>query len=201
MPCLRALSYTRRFYEEVLSNPATASPLIFPETVFNAPASHLAAYLGSTAPNCTLVGDEGMFLQGLALAAEWLEEEEVEACVVIGVEELDWLVPDALRLFSRQAVYSSGAGALYLTRNSQGARAELAAVTDSFSMTLSQSRREAARKARAQLPPPAPGERDLIGELREVMEAVIARDSDRACRLLASHMQRSAEVLIAQMGG
>jgi 3-oxoacyl-(acyl-carrier-protein) synthase len=152
------VTYTRRFYEEVLSNPATASPLIFPETVFNAPASHLAAYLGSTAPNCTLVGDEGMFLQGLALAAEWLEEEEVEACVVIGVEELDWLVPDALRLFSRQAVYSSGAGALYLTRNSQGARAELAAVTDSFSMTLAQSRAEAARKARSQLPPQAPGE-------------------------------------------
>jgi DNA-binding GntR family transcriptional regulator len=48
-------------------------------------------------------------------------------------------------------------------------------------------------------PPPAPGERDLIGELRELMEAVIARDSDRACRLLASHMRRSAEVLIAQM--
>jgi len=48
-------------------------------------------------------------------------------------------------------------------------------------------------------PPPAPGERDLIGELRELMEAVIARNSDRACRLLASHMQRSADVLIAQM--
>lgn len=48
-------------------------------------------------------------------------------------------------------------------------------------------------------PPPAPGERDLIGELRELMEAVIARDSDQACRLLASHMQRSADVLIAQM--
>ena len=27
--------YSRRFYEEVLQNPATASPLIFPETVFN----------------------------------------------------------------------------------------------------------------------------------------------------------------------
>jgi len=152
------VTYTRRFYEEVLRDPAMASPVIFPETVFNAPASHLAAYLGSTAPNCTLVGDEGMFLQGLALAAQWLEEEEVEACVVIGVEELDWLVPDALRLFSREAVFGSGAGALYLTRNPEGAKAELAAVTDAFSMTLAQTRREAARKARSQLPPPAPGE-------------------------------------------
>ena len=35
------VTYSRRFYEEVLRDPATASPLIFPETVFNAPASHL----------------------------------------------------------------------------------------------------------------------------------------------------------------
>ena len=50
-------------------------------------------------------------------------------------------------------------------------------------------------------PPPMPGERDLVGELREVMEAAIARDADRACRLLGLHMRRSAEVLIAQIGG
>jgi GntR family transcriptional regulator, carbon starvation induced regulator len=50
-------------------------------------------------------------------------------------------------------------------------------------------------------PPPAPGERDLIGELREVMEAAIARDAGRACQLLGSHMRRSAELLIAQIGG
>src|SRR3989442_1706106 len=28
---------SRRFYEEIPGNPATASPLVFPETVFNAP--------------------------------------------------------------------------------------------------------------------------------------------------------------------
>ena len=50
-------------------------------------------------------------------------------------------------------------------------------------------------------PPPTPGERDLVGELREVMEAAISRDADRACRLLALHMRRSADVLIAQIGG
>jgi DNA-binding GntR family transcriptional regulator len=49
-------------------------------------------------------------------------------------------------------------------------------------------------------PPPAPGERDLVGELREVMDAAIARDADRACRLLAHHMRRSAELLVAQIG-
>ena len=48
-------------------------------------------------------------------------------------------------------------------------------------------------------PPPMPGERDLIGELRDVMDAAIGRDADRACELLARHMHRSAEVLIARI--
>src|SRR5450759_3730757 len=66
------VNYSHRFYDEVLKEPATASPLVFPETVFNAPASHLAALLGTTAINYTLVGDPGIFLNGLALAADWL---------------------------------------------------------------------------------------------------------------------------------
>src|SRR5262245_58083826 len=37
------VNYSRRFYDEVLSDPAAASPLVFPETVFNAPSSHLVA--------------------------------------------------------------------------------------------------------------------------------------------------------------
>ncbi len=64
------MAYSRRFYEEVLRDPATASPLIFPETVFNAPASHLAAFLGTTAINYTLVGDEGTFLAGTRAGRE-----------------------------------------------------------------------------------------------------------------------------------
>jgi hypothetical protein len=152
------VNYTRRFYEEVLRDSTTASPLLFPETVFNAPASHLAAYLNSTAPSCTLVGDDAMFLQGLGLAAQWLAEGEADACVVIGVEELDWLVPNALRLFCRDDIYSSGAGAIYLTSSASGAMAELAAVTESISFTVRQSRVAAARKARSELPQQAPGE-------------------------------------------
>jgi DNA-binding GntR family transcriptional regulator len=32
------------------------------------------------------------------------------------------------------------------------------------------------------------------------MEAAIARDADRACKLLGSHMRRSAELLVAEIG-
>jgi DNA-binding GntR family transcriptional regulator len=45
-----------------------------------------------------------------------------------------------------------------------------------------------------------PAERDLVGELREVMEAVIARDAARASQLLVLHMRRTADLLLAQLG-
>ena len=153
------ISYSRRFYEEALQNPATASPMIFPETVFNSSASHLAAYLGSAGVNYTLVGDAGTFLQGLAVAAGWLDSGLAEACVVIGAEEPDWTVADALRLFDNRTVHASGAGALYLkSRRPSAAAVELAAVTDAFAATRAPGRNEAARKMRAQLPAGAPDE-------------------------------------------
>jgi hypothetical protein len=143
------VNYSRRFYDEVLRDPATASPLVFPETVFNAPSSHLAALLGTTAINYTLVGDPGTYLQGLALAAEWLSREKVEGCLVVGSEEMDWLTADAFRMFSRRLVLSDGAGALYLRRES--GPVELAAVTDAHLFIDRAGRICAARKAAAQL--------------------------------------------------
>jgi len=113
------VNYSRRFYDETLTDPATASPLVFPETVFNAPASHLAALLGTTATNYTMVGDPGIFLQGLAIAGDWLLAGCVEGCLVVGAEEIDWLTADAYALFARQIILSAGAGAVYLRRAEQ----------------------------------------------------------------------------------
>jgi hypothetical protein len=108
------VNYSRRFYDETLKDPATASPLVFPETVFNAPASHLAALLGTTAINYTIVGDPGIFLQGLAIAGDWLLVGGVDGCLVVGAEEIDWLTADAYGLFARSIILSDGAGAVYM---------------------------------------------------------------------------------------
>ena len=44
--CSGGVNYTRRFYHEIVTLGARgASPLLFPETVYNAAASHLAALL------------------------------------------------------------------------------------------------------------------------------------------------------------
>jgi 3-oxoacyl-(acyl-carrier-protein) synthase len=149
------VNYSQRFYDETLKNPATASPMIFPETVFNAPASHLGALLGSRAINYTLVGDPGTFLQGLALGADWLVSNRVDACVVVGAEELDRLVAHAAQLFDPQAVISEGAGAIYLTREPSNPDAiELDCVTDSHLFWTQKGRADAATRARAQLKTP-----------------------------------------------
>jgi hypothetical protein len=148
------VNYSRRFYDEALKDPATASPLVFPETVFNSPASHIAALLGTTAINYTIVGDPGTFIQGLALAAAWLDENRVDGCLVIGAEEMDWLTADATRLFDRRTVVSDGAGVLYLKRSAPEAGGViLNAVTDPQLFHRRRSRREAAVRTREALQP------------------------------------------------
>lgn len=148
------VNYTRRFYEEVRDDPARASPLIFPETVFNAPLSHLAAVLGVSADCFTLVGDEGAFLQALALGAEWLLDRELEAVLVWGAEEPDGLVAGAQRLFTRRSIHAAGAGALVLAPAPAGTSAGVALerVTEAFTYSPRQPPGVAARRMRAQCP-------------------------------------------------
>jgi len=144
--------YSRRFYDETLKDPATASPLVFPETVFNAPASHLAALLGSTGINYTMVGDPAVFLQGLALAADWLLSGRVEGCLVVGAEEADWITSEAFNLFDRDVIMSEGSGAVYLRAESQSAnQVQLTKVTDPQPYTRQVSRRQAVERVRKQI--------------------------------------------------
>lgn len=123
--------YSRRFFEEALRDPATASPLLFPETVFNAPASHLAALLGLSGRVHTEVGDATCFLAAFATASLWLGSGTVDRCLVVAAEESDWLPADALALRHPRGVAAEGAGALLLERaSSRPALARLEAVTD-----------------------------------------------------------------------
>jgi hypothetical protein len=144
------VNYSRRFYDEALKDPATASPLVFPETVFNAPSSHLAAFLGSRAINYTLVGDPTTFIQALALGAQWILARRVQACLVVGAEELDWLTAEAFYLFERDVVVAGGAGAMYL-RPERGKGAELSAVTDPALYTSQVGRARAIAQVRKQI--------------------------------------------------
>src|SRR6266446_2273679 len=125
--------YTKRFYRDVVDTGAqSASPLLFPETVFNAPASHLAAILGVTGATYTLVGDGAVGLAAIKMAEDLMANEPLDHCLVVGTEEVDWLSCDAYRRWrllrlappiepfneqQRGMILSEGAGAIVLARD------------------------------------------------------------------------------------
>jgi 3-oxoacyl-(acyl-carrier-protein) synthase len=124
--------YTKRFYRDVVQAGAqAASPLLFPETVFNAPASHLAAILGVTGTTYTVVGDGAVGLLAIRMAEDVMTDESLDYCLVVGTEEVDWLLCDAYRRWrllrsappiepfckqKRGMILSEGAGAIVLAR-------------------------------------------------------------------------------------
>ena len=90
--------YTRKFYETIVTHGANAaSPLLFPETVYNAPASHVAALLGITGMTYTLVGDSSVGIAALKFAEQLLETTDIDHCLVVGGEEIDWVLCDAYK--------------------------------------------------------------------------------------------------------
>ncbi|MEY2537589.1 MAG: hypothetical protein QOG67_1329 [Verrucomicrobiota bacterium] len=124
--------YTKRFYHDIVASGAdAASPLLFPETVFNAAASHLSAILGVTGTSYTVVGDGAVGLLAIKMAEDLMAQQELDYCLVVGAEEADWLLCDAyqkwrllrpappIEPFSKRAhgtILSEGAGALLLAR-------------------------------------------------------------------------------------
>jgi 3-oxoacyl-(acyl-carrier-protein) synthase len=124
--------YTKRFYHDIVATGAgAASPLLFPETVFNAAASHLAAILGIAGASYTLVGDGAIGLSGIRMAEDLLQDDALDCCLVVGAEEADWLLCDAYRKWRllrsappieifqqppRGTILSEGAGAILIAR-------------------------------------------------------------------------------------
>jgi 3-oxoacyl-(acyl-carrier-protein) synthase len=120
--------YTRKFYDQVVRE-GSGSPLLFPETVYNAPGSHIAALLGLDGITYTLVGDASAGLAAVALGAQLIETGQVEHCIVAGAEEADWVLCEAYRQWrlssdsgaveigsNRGALIADGAAAIVLGR-------------------------------------------------------------------------------------
>src|SRR6478609_6460714 len=124
--------YTKRFYHDIVESGAqAASPLLFPETVFNAPASHLAAILGISGASYTLVGDGAVGILALKMAEDLIASSDLDACLVVAAEEIDPLVCEAYRQWrflrdprkpetGRGMIMSEGAGAVLLKRSNGG---------------------------------------------------------------------------------
>jgi 3-oxoacyl-(acyl-carrier-protein) synthase len=160
-----SIRYSERFYGEVLQNPATASPLLFPETVINAPASHAAAFLGCAGLCYSLIADQTAFVQALLVGCHWLLDDRVDGCLVLGLDEAAWPLADALGHFARGLPLGEGAGALLLAREpGAGPRVELERITEAHLYAGATTKEPAARAMRAELPAEAP--RELLVDSR-----------------------------------
>lgn len=146
-----SIRYSERFFGEVLQNPTTASPMLFPETVINAPASHVSAFLGCTGLCYSLIADQTAFVQALLIGCDWLIEGRVDACLVLGMDEASWPIADGLGHYSRRIALSEGAGALLLAREpGDGPAVELDCITDAHLFTGAATKQPAASAMRGQ---------------------------------------------------
>ena len=154
------VSHTVAFYQGVLDDPRQASPILFPETVFNAPASHIAATFAGDGDHLTLLGDSATFLVALARAITRLQSGGAQAVLVAGAEELHPVVERALRTFDSTARLSAGAAAVVVERarrRPHPAAAEVLAISDvqryaghspqAIAESIGASRRQLARYA------------------------------------------------------
>ena len=151
-----SVNFSRRFFAEALENPALASPILFPETVFNAPSSHLASLLAAPTLNNTLVSDSAGFLNALEMAAEWLDQGRASDVLVVSAEEHDWLSAEALSLFPGQKNASEGAAAVWLSTTPEPRPGDivLEQLTDSFTISHLCPRSTAIQRLAAQLAAP-----------------------------------------------
>jgi 3-oxoacyl-(acyl-carrier-protein) synthase len=161
--CDGGVIYTRKFYDQVVRE-GSGSPLLFPETVYNAPGSHVAALLGLDGITYTLVGDASAGLAAVELGVRLLTSGQVDHCLIAGAEEADWILCEAYREWrlssaspavrigsNRGALIADGAAAIVLSRKG---RYRLQAVSSGVPFFRQSEAGASLSAALAQLPAP-----------------------------------------------
>ena len=147
------LAYSRRFYEQIVKQgQRTASPALFPETVFNSPVSHVATVLGLNGAAYAMVGDESAWVSALITASVWLKEGRVQQVLVLGAEEFDPLILDAYRsagwLKRKDFLTSEGAAGVLVRTATNNSAPTITCASDGF---IYRKRKEASEAAQALL--------------------------------------------------
>jgi len=145
---LGCLVYSVRLYKQMaMEGRRYASPILFPETVFNSPASHLVSTLKLGGPVYSQIGDNSCWANALRTAECWLRTGSADHVLVIGAKEFDPHELDAMQAvdwFENGFIVGEGAGALLLSNGALAATTSLISVRDGYAF---QSKRGAVRSA------------------------------------------------------
>ena len=124
-----SITYSRRFYQEIVQQGTrVASPMIFPETVFNSPTSHVVSQLKIGGPVYSLLGDETAWIAGLETAALWLQLGKAENVVVVAGYEIDAMSIEAYHAagwIKKGLLPAEGAGAILLGQPAESTRPQI----------------------------------------------------------------------------
>lgn len=155
------LTYSVRFYRELTKEGRRfASPILFPETVYNSPVSHLVATLGLGGPVYSQVGDKSCWANALRTAQCWLRNGSADHVIVLGAEEFDSVELDAFHaagwLRGGNLIPSEGTGALLLTAQAGRGQRILSEVADGYGFFSKQEARESARECLSEFPEHSP---------------------------------------------
>ncbi len=116
--------YTRRFFAELgVRGPGAGSPLLFPETVYNAAASHIAAYFKTDCEATAMVGDAAVALSAISAGCELLSSGSAKHVLIVAANECDaisaagysrWKFLSPSSIGQSGNIFSEGAAALLL---------------------------------------------------------------------------------------
>ena len=132
---LGCLVYSVRFYRQITDEGRRfASPVLFPETVFNSPLSHVVSTLGLGGPVYSQIGDKSSWATALRTAQCWLTNGDCDRVIVLAAEEFEPLEVDALHaggLLRDGLQPCEGAVALMLGR-AKGSAPAIANIADGY---------------------------------------------------------------------
>jgi len=152
---LGCLVYSVRFYRQITAEGRRfASPVLFPETVFNSPLSHVVATLGLGGPAYSQIGDKSCWATALRTARCWLALGECDRVIVVGAEEFEPHEVDALHAggLLRDGLQPCEGAVALLLAPSDGTSPALHSVHDGFSFTSRKNAAAATARCLANFP-------------------------------------------------
>lgn len=153
---LGCVDYSIKFYRQITKEGRRfGSPILFPETVFNTPVSHVVATLGLGGPVYSQIGDKSCWVSALRTAECWLRNGSADHVLVLAAEEFDPHVLSGLhasRLLKKDLPVADGAGAVLLSAKEVGTGVKLASVHDGYCFSNNSQATQAASACLSEIP-------------------------------------------------